>query len=432
MNVLTRDLTKKQHEQLATNRTRVEQVLNEKYWLPITEKDLTWKHKELPLIVQAKIDLPIRGCGESQIYQTAVNQDETGNRVYEYLVRKISPKGYYYSDNGFDKTIRQLVQDFRKEQGEKQYQQELELFKQLGGDKYIHHQAQTYLTYDLLRKVYPELVAWSQNNPRESDQKEKLTELLYTHQPNWKTTYQDDQLFSKEKDLIFGSYVSDGGYWMLEYRGLMGWINDFQETLKTEHLNQVFTEFKSHNWEHYLNLTRGVSEGQITRSECEVQVVTELKKLLMEISDRRLEYRAEELIKECLIENRKRLTKLRKNWTAEQWKSYVPRDKNGQLETYGVGLKDWDASKTEWYFKYDLNLTPEAAKEQVRELSQTILNGIGFSYLCKWCKEAGESLFYQVYRSKHTLIYACSRCENTECSVSIRQLTKQISAYENQ
>ncbi|CAG8808834.1 1583_t:CDS:2, partial [Racocetra fulgida] len=72
----------------------------------------------------------------------------------------------------------------------------------------------------------------------------------------------------------------------------------------------------------YLNLTRGVSEGQITRSECEVKVVAQLKKLLPEISERRLEHRAEELIKEY---------------------------KNGQLETYGV--------------------------ERARELSQVILNG---------------------------------------------------------
>ncbi|CAG8782563.1 38303_t:CDS:2, partial [Gigaspora margarita] len=77
---------------------------------------------------------------------------------------------------------------------------------------------------------------------------------------------------------------------------------------------------------HYLNLTQGVSEGQITRSECEAQAANELKKLLPEISDRRLEYRAEELIKEY---------------------------KNGQLETDGM-----------------------AAKEQAQELSQVVLNGI--------------------------------------------------------
>ncbi|CAG8721035.1 6628_t:CDS:10 [Gigaspora margarita] len=224
----------------------------------VLTKDLT-KKQNLPLIVRIKIDLPIRGEGEHQVSGGFNCQDEQGNHIYEYLVRKISTKGCYWSDNCFDKTIRELVQNFRKERGEKQYQQELELFKKLGREKYIHYQAQTYLTNALLRKVYPELA----------------------------------------------DYVVD---------------------------------------EHYLNLTRGVGEGQITREKCEAKVVAELKKLLPEISVKRLEYRAEELIEEY---------------------------KNGQLETDGM-----------------------AAKEQAQELSQVILNGIDFSYLCF---RAGIDFLYEQF-----------------------------------
>jgi len=179
---------------------------------------------------------------------------------------------------------------------------------------------------------------------------------------------------------------------------------EYQWELRKEKLEQALEQLKSEKAKEYEALAEKVVNNQLLFKEVEEKAEADIKKVFPEIDIEDKDYKvANEFVKSFVdlaqYQKTEAIANEKRSWTSEQWKNYWP---NEPIIRF-IEEKD----KDNWNFDRELFEKANQRKDFVGE--------------CRHCEEAGKTTFKLVLKTKHSVVFICSRCENTEYHVNFER-----------